>query len=84
MGEEDFKTDFNDKSIIVKQARVKPHKEIYKQRKPLCEHPFGAVKRAMDGGCCLLKGKGSLQENFHFFSWLITLKELLIFWESIN
>jgi hypothetical protein len=77
MGEEDFKTDFNDKGIIVKQARIKPDKEIYKQRKSLCEHPFGTVKRAMDGGYCLLKGKRKLVGEFSLLFMAYNFKRVI-------
>ena len=64
MEESDFKTNFDDKDITVKQVHIKPDKEIYKQRKSLCEHPFGTVKRAMDGGYCLTKGRRKVTGEF--------------------
>jgi len=56
MKKSDFKKDYNDEGLIVKQVHIKPQKEIYKQRKLLSEHPFGTIKRSMDGGYCLTKG----------------------------
>jgi len=64
MDETEFSTDYNDKDLVVKQINIKPAKEIYKQRKSLSEHPFGTVKRSMDSGYCLLKGKRKLTGEF--------------------
>ena len=64
MDESDFSDDYNDKDIVIKQVHIKPDKEIYRQRKSLSEHPFGTVKRSMDSGYCLLKGKRKLTGEF--------------------
>jgi transposase len=39
----------------VKRIRIKPDKEITKQRKSVVEHPFGTIKRNMDSGYCLTR-----------------------------
>jgi hypothetical protein len=56
MAEKDFSKEYNDKDLLVKQIRIKADKEIMKQRKSIIEHPFGTIKRNMDGGYCLTKG----------------------------
>jgi len=56
MKEKDFNKEYNDKELFLKQVHVKPERELYKHRKSLSEHPFGTVKRVMDGGYCLTKG----------------------------
>ena len=56
MKREDFSKEYNDRDLAIKQVRIKPDKEIVKQRKSIVEHPFGTVKRAMDAGYCLTKG----------------------------
>jgi transposase len=56
MEESDFKTGYDDKGLLAKQIHIKPNKEIYEQRQSLAEHPFGTVKRNMDGSYCLTKG----------------------------
>ena len=56
MAKEDFSKKYNDQGLFVKQVRIKPDKEIIKQRKSIVEHPFGTIKRNMDSGYCLTKG----------------------------
>jgi len=56
MAEKDFSKEYNDLGLLVKQVRIKPDKEIVKQRKCIVEHPFGTIKRNMDSGYCLTKG----------------------------
>ena len=77
MDESEFKTDFDDKDITVKQVHIRPDKEIYKQRKSLCEHPFGTVKRAMDGGYCLTKGKRKVTGEFALIFLAYNLKRVV-------
>ena len=77
MEEFDFKTNFDDKDITVKQVHLKPDKEIYRQRKSLCEHPFGTVKRAMDGGYCLTKGKRKVTGEFALIFLAYNLKRVV-------
>ena len=57
-------TEYNEDELVVKQVHIKANKEIYKQRKSLSEHPFGTVKRSMDCGYCLVKGKEKLTGEF--------------------
>jgi len=56
MNENDFNKAYNDNELYVRQVFIKPKKEFYDQRKSISEHPFGTIKRAMDGGYCLTKG----------------------------
>jgi transposase len=64
MAESDFTQDCNDEGLRVKQIHIKPDKEIYAQRKSLSEHPFGTIKRNMDAGYCLMKGKPKVTGEF--------------------
>jgi len=77
MEKSEFKTDFDDKDIIIKQVHIKPDKEIYRQRKSLSEHPFGTVKRAMDGGYCLTKGKRKVTGEFALIFLAYNLKRVV-------
>jgi transposase len=77
MAKGEFKTDYNDKGLFVKQIHVKPKKEIYVQRKSLAEHPFGTVKRAMDGGYCLTKGKRKTTGEFALIFLAYNIKRVI-------
>lgn len=77
MGKSDFRTDYNDKDLFVKQVHIKPDKEIYKQRKSLSEHPFGTVKQFMDGRYCLLKGKPKITGEFSLIFLAYNLKRVI-------
>ena len=71
------KDDYDDKNLFVKQVHVKPDKEIYAQRKSICEHPFGTVKRAMDGGYCLTKGIEKVTGEFSLVFLAYNLKRVI-------
>jgi transposase len=60
----EFSKDYQDKDLRVKQVSVRPRKEIVAQRKSIVEHPFGTIKRNMDAGYCLLKGKAKVTAEF--------------------
>jgi len=77
MDESDFSTEYNDNDIVVKQVHIKPDKEIYKQRKSLSEHPFGTIKRSMDSGYCLLKGKRKLTGEFALIFLAYNIKRVI-------
>jgi len=77
MAESDFKKEYNDEGLIVKQVRVKPEKEIYAQRKSLSEHPFGTVKRAMDGSYCLTKGIKKTTAEFALLFMAYNIKRVI-------
>ena len=64
MVRESFSKTYNDKDLLVKQVRIKPDKEIIKQRKCIVEHPFGTIKRSMDSGYCLTKGIKNVTGEF--------------------
>ena len=64
MKESDFKKTYDDRNLSVRQIRIAPDKKIIKQRKSIVEHPFGTVKRNMDSGYCLTKGKGNVTGEF--------------------
>jgi transposase len=77
MAESDFTQDCNDKDLHVKQIHIKPKKEIYDLRKSLSEHPFGTIKRNMDAGYCLLKGKKKVRGEFSLIFLAYNLKRVI-------
>jgi len=77
MAEDHFKTDYDDQGLFVKQVHIKPQKEIYAQRKSLSEHPFGTVKRAMDGAYCLTKGLQKTTGEFSLLFLAYNLKRVI-------
>ena len=64
MAESDFSRVYNDAGLEVRQIHIKPDKDLYGQRKSLSEHPFGTIKRSMDGSYCLTKGKDKVKGEF--------------------
>ena len=56
MPKDKFSKEYNDKSLYLKQVRVKADKAVIHQRKTIVEHPFGTIKRSMDAGYVLTKG----------------------------
>jgi transposase len=64
MPEEQFSKEYNDQDLTVKQIRIKADKELVKKRKGMAEHPFGIVKRGMDGGYCLTRGLEKVRGEF--------------------
>ena len=77
MAESDFKNEYNDQELTVKQVNVKPDKETYAQRKSICEHPFGTIKRSMDGSYCLTKGKKKTTGEFALIFLAYNLKRVI-------
>jgi hypothetical protein len=43
------------------QQRVGQHPELLRKRKMIVEHPFGTIKRSMDQGYFLMRGKDKLR-----------------------
>jgi transposase len=64
MAESEFSASYNEEGLRVKQVRIKGDRSIVKERKNIVEHPFGTVKRAMDAGYCLCRGKGNVSGEF--------------------
>jgi hypothetical protein len=77
MDEADFSKEYNDEDLVVKQIHIAPKKEIYDQRKSLSEHPFGTIKRSMDAGYCLLKGKEKVRGEFSLIFLAYNLKRAI-------
>jgi hypothetical protein len=50
--------------LMVKQVRIRGERSIVKERKSIVEHPFGTIKRAMEAGYCLVKGKEKVSGEF--------------------
>jgi hypothetical protein len=64
MAESEFSASYNEEGLLVKQVRIKGDRETVKERKSIVEHPFGTVKRAMDAGYCLCRGKENVSGEF--------------------
>jgi len=77
MAREDFSTEYNDKDLAVKQVRIKPDKEIIKQRQSIVEHPFGTVKHTMDARYCLTKGIKNVVGEFSLAFLAYNLKRVI-------
>jgi transposase len=43
---------------------IKGERSVVKERKSIVEHPYGTIKRAMEAGYCLCKGKGTVSGEF--------------------
>jgi len=56
----EFSREYNDKGLSVKQVEVIADRDLVNQRKCIVEHPFGTIKRTMDAGYMLTKGKQSV------------------------
>lgn len=51
-------TRWDDEAVLERmQQRVREHPEVMRKRKTIVEHPFGAIKRWMDQGYFLMRGK---------------------------
>ena len=77
MKESDFSTEYRDEGLAVKQVHIKAQKEIVAQRKCIVEHPFGTIKRNMDAGYCLLKGKAKVTAEFSLICLAYNLKRVI-------
>jgi len=64
MNKTEFSKEYDDKNLRVKQITVSSDKDILTQRKCIAEHPFGTIKRAMDAGYLLTKGKQNVRGEF--------------------
>jgi transposase len=58
-------------------VHIKAEKEIVAQRKSIVEHPFGTIKRNMDAGYCLLKGKAKVTAEFSLICLAYNLKRVI-------
>ena len=57
MPQSEFSKDYDDKGLSVKQIGIIADKNIVSQRQSIVEHPFGTIKRTMDAGYMLTRGK---------------------------
>jgi hypothetical protein len=64
MTEGGFSTTYTEEGLTVKQVRIKGDRGIVKERKSIVEHPYGTIKRAMEAGYCLMKGKEKVSGGF--------------------
>jgi transposase len=77
MKKSEFHKVYDDKNLRVKQITVSSDKELIKQRKCIAEHPFGTVKRAMDAGYLLTKGKRNVRGEFALTFLAYNLKRVI-------
>jgi transposase len=77
MKESEFSKEYRDEGLAVKQVRIKARKEILAQRKCIVEHPFGTIKRSMDAGYCLLKGKVKVTAEFSLIFLAYNIKRVI-------
>lgn len=60
----EFHKEYDDANLFVSRVRVTPERDIVKQRKAIVEHPFGTIKRTMNAGYCLMRGKHHVAGEF--------------------
>ena len=73
----EFSKEYNIENLHVKQVRIKPNKELLKQRKCLSEHPFGTVKRAFHADYLLTKGLTLTDGEFALAFLIFNMKRAL-------
>ena len=74
---QEYTKEYNDKNLFLRQVHIKPDKDKYAQRKSLCEHPFGTIKRSMDAGYCLMKGKDKVRGEFSLIFLAYNMKRVI-------
>ena len=57
--------------------RVKAYVATVGECKSIVEHPFGAIKRAMDAGYCLTKGLGNMASEFSLSFLAYSIKRVI-------
>ncbi len=72
-----FTKEHNADSLYVKQIYIAPDPVIIEQRKALVEHPFGTIKRTMDAGYLLTKGKSKVTGEFSLAFLAYNLKRVI-------
>lgn len=77
MTENEFSKEYNDKDLYVKQITYLGDEKIIKERKGIVEHPFGTIKRHMNAGYCLLKGRENVQGEFSLSFLAYNLKRVI-------
>ena len=77
MAASNFSKEYDDTNLFVKQIRIKPDKELIKQRKSIVEHPFATIKRSMDAGYCLTKGLQNVSGEFSLAFLAYNLKRVI-------
>lgn len=64
MPKDSFTKVYDDSNLFIKQIHIKPDPKLLKLRKSIVEHPFGTIKRSMDAGYLLTKGKAKVTGEF--------------------
>lgn len=67
----------NADNLHVKQIYITPNPTIIEQRKALVEHPFGPIKRTMDAGYLLTKGKTKVTGEFSLVFLAYNIKRVI-------
>ena len=77
MKKKDFTKEHNADNLYVKQIRIAPDPGTVELRKALVEHPFGTIKRSMDAGYLLTKGKSKVTGEFSLVFLAYNLKRVI-------
>ena len=77
MKKKDFTKEHNADKLYVRQIYIAPDPAIIEQRKALVEHPFGTVKRTMDAGYLLTRGKPKVTGEFSLVFLAYNLKRVI-------
>jgi len=77
MKKKDFTKEHNEGNLYIKQIRITPDPAIIERRKTLVEHPFGTIKRTMDAGYLLTKGKPKVTGEFSLVFLAYNMKRVM-------
>jgi hypothetical protein len=67
MPESAFSKTYNDQGLSVEQVRIRADRSLVKERKSIEEHPFGTIKRTMEGDIIFAKGRGRWRESLRCY-----------------
>lgn len=77
MKKKDFTKEHSADNLYVKQIHMAPDPAIIEQRKAIVEHPFGTIKRTMDAGYLLTKGKQKVTGEFSLVFLAYNMKRVI-------
>lgn len=68
---------YSTENLQVRQIQIRPDKELIKIRKTISEHPIGILKRCMDFGYCLTRGKESVRGEYALGFLVLNMKRVI-------
>jgi transposase len=77
MKKKDFTKEHNPDNLYIKQIHITPDPAIIERRKAIVEHPFGTIKRTMDAGYLLSKGKQKVTGEFSLVFLAYNMKRVI-------